>query len=165
GAAGVAMGTRFLLTAESPVPEATKRRYLEATVDDVVVTREIDGLPQRVVRNELLRRLEGREGLGGLAVALRSALALRRETGASLRELLAAGLAMRRNQRLTRRQMLMAANAPILARTAMIDGDPVRGYLPSGTVAGVIDDVPTCAELVERIVREAEAALAALTRT
>ncbi|HEY8495050.1 MAG TPA: nitronate monooxygenase, partial [Myxococcota bacterium] len=99
---------------------------------------------------------------GGLALALRSALALRRETGASLRELLAAGFAMRRHERLTRRQMLMAANAPILARTAMRDGDPVRGYLPSGTVAGVIDDVPTCAELVARIVREAEETLARL---
>lgn len=164
GAAGVAMGTRFLLTAESPVPDVTKRRYLDASVDDVLVTREIDGLPQRVVRNELVRKLEASGGLGGLALALRSALALRRETGASLRELLAAGFAMRRHERLTRRQMLMAANAPILARTAMRDGDPVRGYLPSGTVAGVIDDVPTCAELVARIVREAEETLARLAR-
>jgi NAD(P)H-dependent flavin oxidoreductase YrpB (nitropropane dioxygenase family) len=55
--------------------------------------------------------------------------------------------------------MLMAANAPILAKTAMQDGDPVHGYLPSGTVAGVIDDRPTCAELIDRIVAEAEATL------
>lgn len=162
GAAGVAMGTRFLLTAESPVPEATRRRYLDASVDDVIVTREIDGLPQRVVRNELIRRLEATGRAGGLVLALRSALALRKETGASLRELLAAGFAMRRNERLTRSQMLMAANAPILARTAMSDGDPVHGYLPSGTVAGAIDDVPTCAELMDRIVREAEQTLAKL---
>jgi NAD(P)H-dependent flavin oxidoreductase YrpB (nitropropane dioxygenase family) len=70
---------------------------------------------------------------------------------------------MRRHERLTRTQMLMAANAPILARTAMSDGDPVHGYLPSGTVAGVIDDLPTCAELVERIINEAEQTLAALS--
>ena len=38
----------------------------------------------------------------------------------------------------------------------MLDGDPVNGYLPGGSVAGVIDDRPTCAELVERIVEEAE---------
>jgi nitronate monooxygenase len=164
GAAGVAMGTRFLLTAESPVPEATRRRYLAASVDDVVVTREIDGLPQRVVRNELLARLEASRGVGGLVIALRSALALRAQTGASLGELLRSGFAMRRHERLTRTQLLMAANAPILAKTAMTDGDPVHGYLPSGSVAGVIDDVPTCAELVERIVREAERTLAALAR-
>jgi NAD(P)H-dependent flavin oxidoreductase YrpB (nitropropane dioxygenase family) len=162
GAAGVAMGTRFLLTAESPVPEATRRRYLEAGIDDVVVTRQIDGLPQRVVVNELVRRLETTGRLGGLLLALRSGLAFRKETGASLREILAAGLAMRRHEKLSRTQMLMAANAPILARTAMLEGDPVHGYLPSGSVAGVIDDVPTCAELVARIVAEAEHTLATL---
>jgi NAD(P)H-dependent flavin oxidoreductase YrpB (nitropropane dioxygenase family) len=56
----------------------------------------------------------------------------------------------------------MAANAPMLARAAMNDGDPVGGYLPSGTVAGVITDRPSCAELIERIVREAEETLARL---
>jgi len=164
GAAGVAMGTRFVLTAESPVPDATRRRYLAAEVDDVVVTRQVDGLPQRVVRNELVRRLEATGRAGALLLALRSGLAFRKETGASLREILAAGLAMRRHEKLTRAQMLMAANAPILAKRAMQDGDPVHGYLPGGTVAGLIDDVPTCAELVERIVREAEQTLAALAK-
>ena len=38
GAAGVAMGTRFLLTQESTVPDAVKRYYLERTVADTVVT-------------------------------------------------------------------------------------------------------------------------------
>jgi len=51
-----------------------------------------------------------------------------------------------------------------LAKKAMSDGDPVNGYLPSGTVAGVIEDLPTCAELVDRIMREAEQTLAALAR-
>ena len=69
---------------------------------------------------------------------------------------------MRRNERLTRSQMLMAANAPILAKTAMQDGDPVRGYLPSGSVAGAIDDRPSCEELVNRIVAEARATLESL---
>jgi len=164
GAAGIAMGTRFLLTAESPVPDATKQRYLAAAVDDVIVTRQVDGLPQRVVVNELVRRLEAIGRAGGLLLALRSGLAFRKETGASLGEILAAGFAMRRHEKLTRAQMLMAANAPILAKRAMQDGDPVHGYLPSGTVAGVIDDVPSCAELVERIIREAEQTLAALAK-
>jgi nitronate monooxygenase len=159
GAAGIAMGTRFLLTAESPVPAATAGRYLAAGVEDVMVTDRIDGLPQRVVRNELVRRLEASGGLGSFLLALRSGLAYRRMTGASLREIFAAGFAMRRHEKLSRAQMLMAANAPILARKAMSEGDPVHGYLPGGTVTGVIDDRPTCAELVARIIAEAEAAL------
>ncbi len=159
GAAGIAMGTRFLMTAESPVPSITSDRYIAASVDDVVVTRQIDGLPQRVVRNELVARLERASRLGLLWRALQSGLAYRRLTGASLAELLGAALSMRRHEKLTRSQLLMAANAPILAKRAMQDGDPVHGYLPGGSVAGLIDDRPTCAELVRGIVAEAERTL------
>jgi nitronate monooxygenase len=162
GAAGIAMGTRFLLTRESPVPEATARRYLDAGVDDVIVTREIDGLPQRVVVNELVQRLVGMGPVRRTVFALRNALAFRAATGASLGDLLRSALALRRNERLTRSQLLMAANAPMLARRAMQEGDPVGGYLPSGTIAGAIDDRPSCAELVAHIVEDAERTLKAL---
>ncbi len=162
GAAGVAMGTRFLLTRESPVPHVTTDRYLRAGVDDVRVTREVDGLPQRVLRNELVDELEESGPVRRFVRALRSGLAFRRVSGASIPQLLRAGFAMRRHEKLTRTQMLMAANAPILARRAMVEGDPVHGYLPSGTVAGVIEDRPSCAELIDRIVAEAERTLKAL---
>jgi NAD(P)H-dependent flavin oxidoreductase YrpB (nitropropane dioxygenase family) len=162
GAQGIALGTRFLLTAESPVPDATAARYFAASVADVYVTDRIDGLPQRVVRNELTQRLEHGSAPLRLLRALQSALAYRRLSGASVRQLLRSALALRSHERLTRTQMLMAANAPILARKAMREGDPVHGYLPSGSVAGLIDDRPTCAELVERIVAQAERTLKAL---
>ncbi len=164
GASGVAMGTRFLMTAESPVPDATLRRYLEASVDQVMVTRQVDGLPQRVVRNELVERLESSGRVGLLLRALRSGLAYRRLSGASIRQLLASATSLRRHEKLSRAQMLMAANAPILARKAMVEGDPVEGYLPSGTVTGVIEDRPHCAELIERIVAEAERTLQRLEK-
>jgi NAD(P)H-dependent flavin oxidoreductase YrpB (nitropropane dioxygenase family) len=156
GAEGIAMGTRFLLTAESPVPEVTTDRYLDAGLFDVFVTSEIDGMPQRVVANELVRKLEGMNPIARLLFALRNGLAFRKQTGASIAELLRSALAMQKHEKLTRSQMLLAANAPMLAKAAMNDGDPVGGYLPSGTVAGVIDDRPTCAELVQRIMTEAE---------
>jgi nitronate monooxygenase len=69
---------------------------------------------------------------------------------------------MRRSERLTRAETLMAANAPILIRKAMVEGRPAQGVLPSGQVAGLIDDLPRCAELIARIVAEAEARLRAL---
>jgi nitronate monooxygenase len=94
--------------------------------------------------------------------ALRNALEFRRVTGASLPALVRSALALRSHEHLSRSQLLMAANAPILAKRAMQDGDPVAGYLPSGSVTGAIDDRPTCAELVARIVEEAERALKAL---
>lgn len=159
GAAGIAMGTRFLLTAESPVPPPTTDRYLAAGLGDVVVSSEIDGLPQRMIVNELLKRLEAAGPVAKLWLALRNAIELRAATGASPLALLRTALAMRRNEKLTRAQLVMAANAPILAKRAMQDGDPVNGYLPSGTVAGVIDDRPSCADLIERIMNEAEQTL------
>ncbi|MCP3982840.1 MAG: nitronate monooxygenase [bacterium] len=163
GAQGIAMGTRFLMTAESPVPSATTDRYTDAGMTDVVVTREIDGMPQRVIVNELVDALESSGPLKRLLLAVRNGFEFRRISGATIPELLRTALSMRDHEGLSRAQMLMAANAPILARRAMSDGDPVGGYLPSGTVAGVIDDRPSCAELIDRIAREAEETLARLS--
>jgi NAD(P)H-dependent flavin oxidoreductase YrpB (nitropropane dioxygenase family) len=44
-------------------------------------------------------------------------------------------------------------------RQAMRDGDVDSGVVSAGMIVGLIDDVPTCAELIERIVRECRAAL------
>ena len=162
GAAGIAMGTRFVLTQESPVPKTSTDRFLAAEVADVVVTRQIDGLPQRVVMNELVRRLEEASPLVRLLLALRNGLAFRKTSGASVSELVSSALKMRRNQRLTNAQTIMAANAPMLAKKGMAEGDPINGYLPGGSIAGVIDDIPTCEELIQRIMSEAETTISAL---
>jgi len=163
GAQGIAMGTRFLMTAESPVPTETTDRFAEARVEDVLVTTEVDGLPQRVIANELVRKLESGSSLMRLIFALRNGLAYRKMTGASIRDLLTSALAMQRNERLSRTQTLMAVNAPMLAQTAMESGDPAHGYLPSGSVAGVIDARPRCADLIAQIIEEAEQTLKRLT--
>ncbi|MEZ4218496.1 MAG: nitronate monooxygenase [Myxococcota bacterium] len=162
GASGIAMGTRFLMTKESPLLPATEERYVKAQLADVYVTTEIDGLPQRCIENELLRALQGSGPLNKLLHALETALEYRKASGASILEILRSGLAMKRSQGLTWSQVLMAANAPMLAKRAMVDGDPKRGYLPSGQVAGLIEDRPTVAELMDRIRREALARLDAL---
>ncbi len=162
GADGIAMGTRFLLTAESPVPEKTAERYFKASVMDVPVTTQVDGMPQRVVRNELVAELEASSSAALLLRALRSALEYRKLSGASISELVSAAFSMRKNEKLTRSQVIMAANAPILIKRAMVEGIPSEGVLPSGQVTGVIDDRPSCAELVTRMMKEAERSLARL---
>jgi NAD(P)H-dependent flavin oxidoreductase YrpB (nitropropane dioxygenase family) len=162
GAVGIAMGTRFLLTAESPLPPETAKRYMAASVNDVLVTTEVDGMPQRVIRNKLVRRLESSNKLGLLIRALRSGLEYRKLSGASIRELLAAAMSMQRAEKMSRAQTLMAANAPVLVAKAMVEGRPDEGVLPSGTVVGAIEDIPTCEELIHRIMEEAEQTLKAL---
>jgi NAD(P)H-dependent flavin oxidoreductase YrpB (nitropropane dioxygenase family) len=159
GAAGIAMGTRFLLTRESTVPEHVKARYLSAAVTDTVVTRSIDGFPQRVIRTDLVDHLEHGPGPVTLVRALANALRLRRLTGTSVLDLLREGRSMRKNSDLSLAQLAMAANAPMLTRATMVDGHLETGILPTGQVVGVIDELPTVAELVERIVAEAVATL------
>jgi NAD(P)H-dependent flavin oxidoreductase YrpB (nitropropane dioxygenase family) len=159
GADGVAMGTRFLLTAESRVPDDIKARYLAAAVTDTVVTTALDGAPQRVIRTDTVNRLERASALTRLPRALRSALAFRKLTGTPLRVLAREGLAMRRNQSLTWSQLAMAANAPMLIKAALVDGRSEVGVLPTGQVTGVIGELPTVAALLDRIAAEATATL------
>ncbi|MFF8967995.1 NAD(P)H-dependent flavin oxidoreductase [Streptomyces sp. NPDC014995] len=162
GAAGVAMGTRFLLTSDSTVPDVVKARYLAATVRDVTVTRAVDGLPHRMLRTELVAALEDSGRAGALLRAVRAAAGFRRLSGLTWRQMVRDGLALRHGKELTWSQLLLAANTPMLLRSAMVDGRADLGVMAAGQVAGVIDDLPSCAELVERIVREAEHALGTL---
>ena len=124
GAAGVAMGTRFLLTSDSPVPDAVKRVYLAAGLDGTVITTRADGMPLRVLRTTIVDRLEG-QGHDESRLG----------------------------------QELTADDASVLLRAAMVDGRTDLGLMSSGQVAGLIDDLPSCAELIEGIMAEAEATL------
>jgi NAD(P)H-dependent flavin oxidoreductase YrpB (nitropropane dioxygenase family) len=159
GASGIAMGTRFLLTRDSTVPENVKSIYLDTALNGTIVTRAIDGAPQRVIRTDVIDGLERGGRLRRLWRALRNAMRFRRVTGGSTRGLLREGLAMRTHGDLTWAQLLMAANAPMMTRASMVDGKPEVGILPTGQVVGVIDELPSVAELIERIVGEADATL------
>ncbi len=159
GADGIAMGTRFLLTAESHVPDVVKARYTAATVFDTVVTTALDGAPQRVIRTDVVDRIERSPMLLRFPWAAMAALRFRKETGTPLGDLLREGRAMKRNQDLTWSQVALAANAPMLIKATMVDGKPEVGILPTGQVTGVIDELPTVAELLGRITAEAEATL------
>jgi NAD(P)H-dependent flavin oxidoreductase YrpB (nitropropane dioxygenase family) len=163
GAVGIAMGTRFLLTQESPVHAASKQCYLQATTDQIVVTTKLDGIPQRIIRTATLDRLEASGRTGMWLRALASGMAMRRHTGASWSQMLTAAKSMTRHGGLTFAQAMMAAAAPMLIQKALIDGKPNEGVMATGMVGGRLNDIPTCKELVERIVAEARARLYALS--
>ena len=163
GAAGIAMGTRFLLTSDSPVGDEVKRLYLAAPVTGTVVTTRVDGVPHRVLRTPFVDALEHSGRAAGLARALRHAVAFRRLAGLSWPALLRAGRSARHGRELSWAQTVMAAGTPVLLRTAMVEGRPEYGVMSAGQVAGLIEDLPSCAELIDRIMREAEERLASLT--
>src|SRR5690606_28066952 len=155
GAAGIAMGTRFLLTTDSPVAPAVKQVYLSKTVNDTVVTREIDGVPQRVLRTGTIEKLEKTSRVGRLVRAARNAVAFQRLSGTPWRDMIREGLAMRKSRELTWSQVIMAANAPMLYRAALLEGRTDVGLMATGQVVGLIEDLPSVQELIERIMAEA----------
>jgi NAD(P)H-dependent flavin oxidoreductase YrpB (nitropropane dioxygenase family) len=159
GAAGIAMGTRFLLTSDSPVADEVKGLYLAAGLDGTVVTRRVDGVPHRVLRTTMVDRLVKRGRLDGLVRSARHAAAFRGVSGMGWGEMLRQGREMHRESGLRWGQVLMAANTPVLLRAAMVDGRTDFGLMSSGQVAGLIDDLPSCAELIEGIMAEADATL------
>jgi len=162
GASGIAMGTRFLLTRESQVPDAIKAKYLAAAVTDTLVTKAVDGHPQRVLVTPLVRALEDRSFVSRLFHALRHAWMFSRLTETSFVSLVREGLSMRARQELSWPQLLMAANAPMLTRASLVEGRLESGVLPTGQVTGLIDELPSVAQLIERIVSQAEATLSRL---
>ncbi len=162
GAAGIAMGTRFLLTSDSTVPDAVKAEYLRATVKDVTVTTAVDGLPHRMLRTELVDSLERAGRTRALVRAVRHAAGFRKLSGLSWPQMVRDGLAMKHGKDLSWSQVLLAANTPMLLKASMVEGRTDLGVMASGQIAGVIDDLPSCAELVSRVMAEAHQALEAL---
>jgi NAD(P)H-dependent flavin oxidoreductase YrpB (nitropropane dioxygenase family) len=158
GAAGIAMGTRFLLTSDSPVDVRVKRLYLDAGVTGTVVTTRVDGVPHRVLLTPYVKDLEKSGRVSALLRATRHALAFRRLSGLSWPELVSAGRSARHGRAMSWAQTLRAASTPVLLRTAMVEGRPEYGVMSAGQVTGVIDDLPSCQELITRIMAEAEAA-------
>ncbi|HVK27983.1 MAG TPA: nitronate monooxygenase [Nocardioides sp.] len=155
GAAGVGMGTRFLLTQDSAVPDAVKQLYLERGLTDTVVTAKVDGMPHRMLRTELVDSLEETSAVRRLGPTARRTLEFKKSSGMSWSALLKDGRAMRKAQGRTLGQMALAANTPTMLRAGLVEGDTSAGVLASGQVVGVIDDLPTCEDLIDRIVVQA----------
>ncbi|SFJ78097.1 NAD(P)H-dependent flavin oxidoreductase YrpB, nitropropane dioxygenase family [Streptosporangium canum] len=160
GACGIAMGTRFLLTSDSTVGDQVKEVYLG--MSDTVVTTRVDGVPHRVLRTPFVDSLE-RSRLR-LLRAVANGARFRRLSGMSWAGMVREGRRMRHGRDLTWAQVLQAANTPMLLRAAMVDGRADLGVMASGQVVGLIDDLPSCAELIGRIMSEAHAVLDRLPR-
>lgn len=162
GAVGIAMGTRFLLTRESPVPDTTKAAYLKASTDRIVVTTKLDGIPQRMVRTPLLDRIEKSGPFGMWLRALEAGMQMKQQTGASWLDFIKSAKGMTAHGAMPLKQAMMAATMPMLIQKAVVDGDIEHGVMATGVVGGRITEVPSCQELVDRIMAEAQARLSAL---
>ena len=159
GADGIAMGTRFMMSADSPTPDATKAEYLKSDVLKIPVSTKLDGLPQRMVLNETLKDLEKSSKLGMLMSAMQNGMKYKSQTGMSMGQTIKTAWGMASKTDMTLGQTMMAGNAPMIIQKAMVEGKPDEGVLPSGQIAGLIDDLPSCAQIIRGIISEAEASL------
>jgi enoyl-[acyl-carrier protein] reductase II len=152
GAEGVAMGSRFMTTKESPLHAGFKKLSLEKGVMDTLYSPRFDGLPCRVMKTDAAVRAI-RRGLDLPAAFVNS-----REIAAQLHipymklfiGVLASGWK-------NARQLAFMANGFKAIRLATEEGDRERGVLPVGQAMGLIRDEPTVKEVVERIVSDAKA--------
>ena len=162
GAVGIAMGTRFLMTKESPVAEVTKARYVKAKTDDIYVSTAMDGIPQRMVRTKALDRIEKAGPIGKWLLAYQCGLMMKKQTGMSWGDVIRMAKGMTAHGDMPLTQAIMAANMPIMIQRAIVEGKPDEGAMATGVVGGRLNDLPSCQELVDRIVAEAHARLDAL---
>jgi NAD(P)H-dependent flavin oxidoreductase YrpB (nitropropane dioxygenase family) len=155
GAVGIGMGTRFLLTSDSSVPDEIKQRYLDADMSGTVVTTKADGMPHRLLRTDFVNDLERQSGARHLLSTVKRSLEFKKLSGLSWPEFARDGAAMKKASGRSLAQMALAANTPMLLKAGLVDGDTQAGMLASGQVVGVINDLPSCDELITRTVREA----------
>jgi len=57
GADGVQMGTRFIGTHECDASDAYKQQFIDATMNDIVLTKSPAGLPGRAINNPFVKRI------------------------------------------------------------------------------------------------------------
>ena len=130
------MGTRFLLTSDSTVPDAVKQRYLEAGLDGTVVSTRVDGMPHRVLRTGLVEKLESGSRVRGFSAAMRNAQKFKKMSGMTWRSMISDGLEMRHGKELTWSQVVMAANTPMLLKAGLVEGNTDAGRAGLGSGRG-----------------------------
>ena len=131
-----------------------KELSLKATVEDTICSEKIDGLPGRWLKNPAAIRMAGRKP--SLFQALSSGLRMRRMVDVSLFKLLLGGLKQRGVQDLARQALSLKG-----LQVAIDSGDLETGVLPMSQAIGLMKDVPTCKEVIERTVAEAQELLEA----
>ncbi len=149
GADAIAMGTRFVVTQECDVHPNIKQTAMKTLMEETIYSAGIDGLPGRWYANK--RAIEMSNSKTSYIDAMKAGLALKKQVDIPIWKLLFGSLQKRGIQELAQQAIGIDALGKILD-----DGDLENGVVPFGQVVGRIRDLPTCKELIERTVAEAE---------
>lgn len=163
GAEGIAMGTRFMSTQESPLHTRYKETSLERDVTETIYGTYFDGMGCRSLKTAASVRAyrKGFLGLPNFFKAAGNAADIARMLNLPSLKLFVGVMASGWKNSV---MMAYLANAFKAIQRASENGDMDRGVLPAGQSMGLLHDVPSVSELLERMVSEAEAVHGKISR-
>jgi enoyl-[acyl-carrier protein] reductase II len=158
GAGAASMGTRFWTTRESPVHQNFKDKAVELDVKDTLFSDRFDGIPCRQMKTAAaVRMLESRLNVFQI---FKDSFGIARELKTPYFKLLIQTLSLGP----AKIEMMMRMSQMLKMHTiTLTTGNLETGMTASGMSVGLIHDIPTVADLIARIMAEAEAAYAGLT--
>jgi len=158
GADAVSMGTRFIVTQESNVHDNFKKLVMQATEQDTLYSDVFDGLPGRVLKNPGAEAMMKKNF--PLFQSVGSALEVKRILNLSFPKFIALSWSMMKSDE-GKNLLIQArsAHGAINHLKAINEGNEKEGFLFAGQSVGGIQDSPTCKELIDRIILEAEKSL------
>ena len=153
GAEGVAMGSRFATTVESPLAEAVKKAIVSKSEADTIYGKNFDGLYARVMKTdasvEAMRR-----PVNPIVAAIKSFQAAKLIKMPLWKVI--PGL-ITQWDKMYQLSLFGAATEKLMQAT--INGDLDKGVQFVGQSMGLIEDIPTVKALVDRVVLEAKESL------
>ncbi|MGV8057981.1 MAG: NAD(P)H-dependent flavin oxidoreductase [Smithellaceae bacterium] len=157
GADGIYMGTRFTLTRESLVPDNVKQCLLQANENMAQASTNITGFHLRGIKGKKIKNYRGWKYTPWELIP--AVIHLAKIQGVNFKEML--NIYQQAHKEFGT-PVQFAAGAHKVLRA--MEGDLDRGFLPVGQVIGRINDVPTCREIIDQTVSEAEQIIDSLKR-
>jgi enoyl-[acyl-carrier protein] reductase II len=155
GASGVSMGTRMWTTKEGAVHDNFKERAVQAEVSGTLFSDRFDGHPLRVLNTPGPERIYNGGALNPFKVFLQS-FAIARELNLPYPKLFWEIVTLGPQKTMNMMRMARMLDMITASRTT---GDMTKGQVGSGMAVGLVHDVPSIAEVIERTIAEAHAAL------
>lgn len=182
GAEGVGMGTRLSMTKESPVHAAAMQKQLELGIEDTIYSNRFDALYCRIMKTPSAEKAvkDGRNLMKGFMASFDIAKSLdlswmklatsilsgsKDKSGKPKDSTAKSDAAPKQRKKASLFKKMMKgpemgmnlahmAQAYVSIKKATEEGDLDKGVYVSGQVQGIIHDIPTVAEVINRTVEE-----------
>lgn len=158
GAQGIAMGSRLATSLESPLHQNTKEAVVAKSEQDTIYSNNFDGLYARVMRTPAAIKAT-RKPMGFLRASYEASKAAK-IVSQPLWKVLAGMLLMVNKVKLL---AYFGASVPRI-QAATVKGDLQKGVQFIGQTQGLINDIPSVEEIIQRTVKEAQQIQQALAK-